>query len=104
MAAAVVILLAIGSLLSLRCNPMVGRDQILGLVLEIEAEGLAAVGGGPPQARVMVAVVDTTRVSILLPPPVPRAGDFIPLIAESYRKGDVQYFLDLERWQIEGPQ
>jgi hypothetical protein len=103
MAAALVLLLAILSLLSLRCNPMVDREKVLGLVLEIEAEGIAPVGGGAPQARVLIAAVDTVQVTILLPPPVPRPGDFIPLIAEHFRKGNVDYFLDLEKWQIEGP-
>jgi hypothetical protein len=104
MAAALVLLLAILSLLSLRCNPMTDREKVMGLVLEIEAEGIAPVGGGAPRARVLLAAVDTAKVSILLPPPVPRPGDFIPLIAEHYRKGNTDYFLDLERWQIDGPQ
>jgi len=98
-----VLLLAILSVLSVRCNPKVGRENVLGLVLEIEAVGLPPQDDGGPQARVLVAAVDTVQVTILLPPPVPRPGDFIPLIAEYYRKGNVDYFLDLEKWQIEGP-
>jgi hypothetical protein len=92
------------SLLSLRCNPMVDRKDVQGLVLEIEDEGILPPEGGSPQARVLMAVVDTIKVRVLLPPPVPAPGNFIPLIAEHYRKGNVEYLLDLEKWQAEGPQ
>ena len=104
MVAATVLLLAALSLLSLRCDPVVGHENVLGLVLEIEAEGILPAGGGEPQARILIATVDSTEVSILLPPPVPRPGDFIPLIAEYYQKGAVVYSLDLEKWRAEGLQ
>lgn len=105
LAAAGVMLLAILSMLSLRCNPLTGRENIQGLVLEIEATGLASpLVEGPPHARVLVAVVDSTQVRIMLPPPVPRPGHFIPLIAEHFKKGNTDYFLDKEKWLIEGPQ
>ena len=104
MVAAIVLLLGVLSLLSLRCNPMVGSKNVLGLVLEIEAEDIQPLGSGAPQTRILVAAVDSTEVSILLPPPVPRPGDFIPLIAEHFRKGSVEYSLDLEKWLAEGPQ
>jgi len=101
--AAAVLLVGL-SLLSFRCNPMVDRKNVQGLVLEVEVEGIVPPEGGPPQARVLLAVVDTFQVRILLPPPVPHPGHFIPLIAENYRKGNVEYLLDLEKWQAEGPQ
>ena len=103
--AAAVLLLAILSLLSLRCNPMVGRDAVLGLVLEVEAEGLAPFDNGQVMSRVLLAVADpdTAQVRILLPPPVPRPGDFVPLLCEKYKKGNVEYLLDHEQWLIEGP-
>jgi hypothetical protein len=41
---------------------------------------------------------------MFLPPPVPRPGDFIRLNAEHYQKGNTEYFLDEEKWRIEGPQ
>jgi hypothetical protein len=92
------------SLLSLRCNPMVDRYPVQGLVLQVEAENVLPPEGGAPQARVLLAVVDTAQVRINLPPPVPDPGHFVPLIAEHYRKGDVEYLLDLEKWRSEGPQ
>ena len=97
------LLLAFLAMLSLRCNPMVGREDVLGLVLEVEAEGLRIPGSGEPSSRVLMAVIDSTEIRLLLPPPVPRPGDFIPLKAEYYRKGNIEYFLDLERWRVEGP-
>jgi hypothetical protein len=103
MGAALVLLLAILSMLSLRCNPMVGREQILGLVLVVEAEGLHPFGEGEPQARVLVATPDSAEVRMFLPPPVPRAGDFIPLTAERYKKGNIEYYLDLNKWRTDGP-
>ena len=103
MGAAVVLLLATLSLLSLRCNPLVGREDVLGLVLEVEETGLRAADTGEPQSRVLVATPDTVEVRLLLPPPVPRPGDFIPLKAEYYKKGNAEYFLDLEKWRTEGP-
>lgn len=101
--AAVVLLIGL-SLLSLRCNPMVDRKIVQGLVLEIEAEGIVPADGGAPQTRVLMAVVDTAQIRVLLPPPIPQPGHFVPMIAEYYRKGNVEYLLDLERWQAEGPQ
>ena len=98
------LLLAILSMLSLRCNPMVGRESVLGLVLEIEAEGLFPFGEGEPRSRVVMATPDSARIRIFLPPPVPRPGDFILLTAEHYRNGSTEYFLDEEIWRAEGTQ
>jgi hypothetical protein len=61
-------------------------------------------GDGAPLARVLVATPDSLDVRLLLPPPVPRVGDFIPLTVERYKKGNVDYMLDLARWREEGPQ
>jgi len=102
-AAALALLLAIVSLLSLRCNPMVGRDRVLGLVLEIEAEGLHPLNEGAPQSRVLVATPDSSTIRLFLPPPVPRPGDFIPLTAERFKDGRIDYFLDQQQWRIDGP-
>lgn len=103
--AAVVMLVAILSMLSLRCNPLTARDDVTGLVLAVEATGLTPFGDGQVMSRVLLAVdePDTGRVRIFLPPPVPRVGDFVPLVAEIYKKGDVDYLLDHERWLVEGP-
>jgi hypothetical protein len=102
--AAAVLLLAILSLLSLRCNPLVDRASVLGLVLAIEEEVVRPLGEGVPQARILVATPDSTEILLLLPPPVPRGGDFVPLTVERYKKGNVEYGLDLERWRRDGPQ
>ena len=104
MGAAGVLLLAIVSMLSLRCNPMIGRESVLGLVLVIEAEDLRPLDGGEPQSRVLIATPDSAEIRLFLPPPVPRPGDFILLTAEHYRKGNTEYFLDEEIWRVEGPQ
>lgn len=104
MGAAGILLLAILSMLSLRCNPMIERETVLGLVLVVEAEGLQPLGEGEPQSRVMIATPDSVEIRILMPPPVPRPGDFIPLNAEHYRKGNTEYILDEEKWRVEGPQ
>ena len=104
MGAALAMLVAILSMLSLRCNPMVGRESAVGLVLEVEAEGLHPYGGGEPMARILLAVADSAEIRIFLPPPVPLPGDFIPLTVEFYKKGDSMYYLDQEKWRIEGPQ
>jgi hypothetical protein len=82
----------------------VGKEEVLGLVLEVEATGLSAEDEHGPLSRVLVAAVDSTEVTIHLPPPVPLPGDFIPLIAEYYRKGNVDYSLNLEKWLAEGRQ
>jgi len=103
LAAAAVMLLAILSMLSLRCNPMLTRDDVLGLVLVVEATGLHPLNDGEPQSRVLVATPDSTEVRMFLPPPVPRPGDFIPLSAEKYKKGNIEYFLNQEKWRIKGP-
>ena len=104
MGVAGVLLLAIVSMLSLRCNPMTGRESVLGLVLAVEAEGLHPFGEGEPQSRVVIATPDSAEIRMFLPPPVPRPGDFIRLNAEHYQKGNTEYFLDEELWRLEGPQ
>ena len=99
-----VVLLVVCSVISLQVNPSVGSKAVPGLVLEIEAEGLAPEKEGTGlQSRVLIAVGDSTETHILLPPPVPLPGHFIPLKAEYYRKGNVEYTLDMEKWMAEGP-
>lgn len=80
------LLVAILSMLSLRCDPVIDRDHVLGLVLEIEAEGLRPFDQGEFHSRVLVAVADSAEIRLLLPPPVPLQGDFLPLIAEHHKK------------------
>jgi hypothetical protein len=96
------VLLAACSLISLQFNPSVGVEMVPGLVLEIEAEGIQPEVGAL-QSQVLIAVGDSSQTYILLPPPVPRPGHFIPLQAEYFRKGNVEYSLDLEAWLLEGP-
>lgn len=96
-------LLAVCVLVSLTYNPKVGSENVPGLVLEIEAEGLHPADLTEPHARVLVAVGDSSETHILLPPPVPRPGHFIPMKAEYFHKGNVEYSLDLETYTVEGP-
>ncbi len=103
LAAAAMMLFAILAMLSMRCNPVVDRQEVLGLVLEVEAEGLRPMGDGVPQARVILAVPDSVEIRLLLPPPVPRPGHFIPLKVELYKKGDRHYYLNHEKWRLDGP-
>ena len=90
-------------LLSLQCNPSVGTRSVPGLVLEIDALGIPSADEGPLQSRVLIAVGDSAETLILLPPPVPRPGHFIPLKAEYFRKGNVEYSLDMKKYLAEGP-
>jgi|GEM_PF-3709449 len=98
-----VLLLAVSSLVSFTCNPVVRDARVPGLVLEIDALGIVPEGELQPHARILIAVGDSSQTHILLPPPVPRPGDFIPLLAKVHRKGDIDYSLDLEKWVREGP-
>ena len=102
--AALVMLLAILSMLSLRCNPMVDRKDILSLVVEIEAFDVRSLGTTEPNTRVIVATPDSNNVRIFLPPPKPKVGDFVPLIAEFYKKGNIEYFVNQQKWRTEGAQ
>ena len=101
--AAVALLIALISMSFLRCNPMVGREDVSGVVIEIEAVDLRPLGEGEAQARVRVVVADSVEVRLFLPPPVPQVGDVIPLIVEYYKKGDSLYSLDRPKWRIDGP-
>jgi hypothetical protein len=103
-AALAAVLLVVSSLLALQFNPKVGSEAVPGLVLEIEALGLEpAEAGTGPQSRVLIAVGDSSQTHILLPPPVPLPGHFIPLKAEYFRRGNVEYSLDMKKWLAEGP-
>lgn len=97
------ILLAVCVLISLTYNPKVGSEYVPGLVLEIEAEGIHPADLTEPHARVLVAVGDSSETHILLPPPVPRPGHFIPMKADYFHKGNVEYSLDLATYTVEGP-
>jgi hypothetical protein len=81
-----------------------GSPEVLGLCLEVKAENVARDKDGAPLARVLVATPDSVDVEILLPPPVPRVGDFIPLHATRHRVGPADYRLDSVRWKAEGAQ
>ncbi|HPF70589.1 MAG TPA: hypothetical protein PLQ13_07980 [Candidatus Krumholzibacteria bacterium] len=103
--AALVLLVAIIVMGALRCDPVVKSRSVPGLVLTVEAVGLEGPEGAGPHSRVLLAVAepDTGRLRLLLPPPVPRPGDFVPLRCEMHRKGRADYALDRERWLIDGP-
>ena len=96
-------LMAVCTVISLQCNPQVASNNVPGLVLEIDALGIQPAETDQPHARVLIAVGDSTQTHILLPPPVPRPGHFIPLVAAHYRKGNIEYSLDLEKWLLDGP-
>lgn len=101
--AAASIFIAIITMQLLRCDPMVSRENIYGRVIMVEAEGLQPFGEGEPQSRVLVLTSDSLKVRVILPPPVPVEGNFIPLIAEHYKKGDTLYFPDQLKWRMDGP-
>ena len=98
-----VLMMTACTLISLQCNPMVAKESVPGLVLEIDARGIQLTDLDEPHSRVLIAVGDSAETHILLPPPVPLPGHFIPLNAAHYRKGNVEYSLDLEKWLLEGP-
>jgi len=103
MAAALALLVAILAMSYLRCNPMINRIPVTGTVVTVEADGLQPHGAGGLQSRVVVSAPDSVKVRLFLPPPVPVVGDMIPLIEEQYENGDKLYYLDIQRWKIEGP-
>jgi len=45
---------------------------------------------------------DSTTIEVLLPKPVPRVGDQLPLRIEHYEDGTHSYGVDVEKWQTEG--
>ena len=102
--ACVVLVVAVLAVLSQFRNPVVGRANVLGLCLEVKAEQVSVDAQGAPLARVLVATPDSTEVELLIPPPVPRTGDFLPLVVDRYKKGNVSYDVDAVRWRAEGPQ
>jgi hypothetical protein len=102
--AGVVLVVAVLAVFSTFRNPVVGRVATLGLCLEVKAENASVGSQGEALARVVVATPDSTEVELLLPPPVPRPGDFMPLIADQYKKGNVSYAIDAAKWAAEGPQ
>jgi len=103
MGAAAALLVAIVAMMFLRCNPMVGREPVTGTVVTVEADGLQPHGSGGMQSRVVVSTPDSVKVRLFLPPPVPEVGDVIPLIEEQYENGDKLYYLDIQRWNMDGP-
>jgi hypothetical protein len=101
---AVVLVVGVLAVLSQFRNPVVDRVTALGLCLEVKAEGASVGSHGEALARIVLATPDSTEVELLLPPPVPRPGDFIPLIVDRYKKGNADYVVDAVKWSAEGPQ
>ncbi len=101
---AVVVAVVPGVLLTRPHGAPKGSPEAIGMCLEVRAENVARDGDGAPLAKVLVATPDSTEVEVLLPPPVPHPGDFIPLLADRHRKGPADYRADLERWKSEGAQ
>jgi len=101
--AGAVVVVAVLAVLSTFRNPVVGRANMLGLCLEVKAENVARDEHGAALSRVLVATPDSTEVEVLLPPPLPRPGDFLPLVVDSYKKGNKDYAVDAVRWAAEGP-
>ena len=97
------LLMTVCTFISLQCNPLVANESVPGLVLVIDARGIQPTDTDEPHSRVLIAVGDSIETHILLPPPVPLPGHFIPLKAAHYRKGNVEYSLDLEKWLLDGP-
>jgi hypothetical protein len=102
-ALAVVVAVVPGVLLTRGRGEPKGSPEAIGMCLEVRAENVARDKDGAALARVLVATPDSTEFEVLLPPPVPRPGDFIPLLAEHHRKGPADYRLDAARWKASGP-
>jgi hypothetical protein len=101
--AGAVVVVAVLAVLSTFRNPVVGRANVLGLCLEVRGEDVARDDKGLPLARVLVAAPDSAEVEVLMPPPVPRPGDFLPLVIDEHKKGNKSYAVDAGRWAAEGP-
>ncbi len=97
--AAAVLTVAVG--IALRPRP--SEIPVQGLVLEIEELGIVTDKSGVPHCRVLVAVGDSTETTVLLPPPVPEVGHFIPLREGPSLLGKNEYRLDEETWAVVGP-
>ena len=97
------LVLAIVLMQSLRCNPMVAREEVVGRVIRVEARDLRPMGAAEPNCRVLVALPDSAQIRLFLPPPVPRPGDLVLLHAERFERGNTEYFLAGDRWRTEGP-
>ncbi|MBM4130752.1 hypothetical protein FJ250_06955 [bacterium] len=98
-----VVVVAVLAVLSAFRNPVVGSASVLGLCLEVKAENVARDDQGRALARVLVATPDSTDVELLLPPPLPRPGDFLPLVVDEYKRGNKDYAVDAAKWAAEGP-
>lgn len=85
--------------LGIALRPQVSEVPLQGLILKIEAENILSEKTGIPECRVLIAVGDTVETSLLLPPPVPDIGHFVPL----KKKGRGEYILDQEKWLLNGP-
>lgn len=89
--------------LGIATRPQVSEVTLQGLILEIEAENILSEESGLPHTRVLIAVGDSTETQLLLPPPVPEIGHFVPLREGYTWNGDVKYTLDQEKWRLHGP-
>jgi hypothetical protein len=104
--AAVLIWAAVFFMWSVKCHaerdPVVDRVQERGMVLEVL--GTDPVADGGLQLRpVVIQLADSTQIQLVVPTPLPKAGDRVPLRVEVHRSGKRTYSFDAQEWLITGP-
>jgi len=86
--AAVVLTGALAWMLWDRPPARLSRDQVTGTVVSAVADGAT-----------LIALPDGHHVRALTPRPLPRPGDRMPLVVETYADGTVYAVIDLDAWR-----
>ena len=108
LSAAVVIWAAVFIMWGARCrqerDPVVDRVGEKGTVVEVLGRDPADAGSEDFKMRpVVIMLADSTEIQLVVPSPLPRAGDRVPLRVEVYRSGKRGYTFDTQEWLLNGP-
>jgi hypothetical protein len=101
-------ILAWGSWKLVSVGELVEKYEDTATVLEVRPYRLAvastADGTGSRDTiyRGCVQLSDSATVEMTLVPPIPAAGDQLPVVVERYDDGSYYYSIDVEKWQTEG--
>ncbi len=102
---AVAIWLAVAVMWGMKCQA--NRDPVLENVSEkgavVEYLGGPTADSGNKLRQMVIMLADSTRITLVIMPPLPAVGDRIPLRVEKFKSGKKSYVFDLQEWRISGP-
>ena len=107
LSAAVMIWAAVFIMWGFKCqadrDPVVDRVLERGQVMEVLGNPDTAGSNDFKMRPVRIMLADSTEIQLVVPTPLPRVGDRVPLRVEVFRSGKRGYTFDTQEWLLNGP-